>query len=155
MECEVCGGPLAKWNKTGVCSRNPDCKREGKRRSGLAYYHRNPEKQNEWRKNNPDEVFLCNLRHRAKVKKVPFTLTASDIPPVPEHCACCEQVMVKAQGKPKRNSPSLDRMIPALGYVPGNIQWLCHRCNAIKLDATPEEIMQVAVFLQKLRLDIS
>ncbi len=39
-------------------------------------------------------------------------------PPTPDLCSEC-----------KRNAPSLDRIIPAHGYVPGNIRVICRAMN--------------------------
>lgn len=47
-------------------------------------------------------------------------------------------------GKERRTRPSLDRIIPSLGYIPGNVVLICVRCNAIKQDATAAEIQRVA-----------
>jgi hypothetical protein len=41
-------------------------------------------------------------------------------------------------------SPSLDRIKPELGYVPGNIQVISARANVMKNDATPEELLAFA-----------
>ena len=46
-------------------------------------------------------------------------------------------------------APSLDRLIPELGYVKGNIAVVSTRANIIKRDATPEELMKVAKFYEK------
>ena len=46
-------------------------------------------------------------------------------------------------------SPSLDRIDPNKGYVPGNIIVICHRANCIKADATAKEIEDVANWLQR------
>ena len=47
------------------------------------------------------------------------------------------------------SSPSLDRIIPSKGYKKGNVVWISTRANAIKQDATPEEVMKVAKWLNK------
>ena len=39
--------------------------------------------------------------------------------------------------------PSLDRIIPTKGYIPGNIAVISQRANCIKSDATSEEIEAV------------
>jgi hypothetical protein len=40
----------------------------------------------------------------------------------------------------QQSSPSLDRVVPGYGYVPGNVEWICTRCNGIKADTTPETL---------------
>ena len=47
------------------------------------------------------------------------------------------------------SSPSLDRIIPSKGYKKGNVVWISTRANAIKQDATSEEVMKVAKWLNK------
>ena len=49
----------------------------------------------------------------------------------------------------KVSAPSLDRLIPKLGYVKGNIVIVSTRANTIKRDATPEELMKIAKFYEK------
>jgi hypothetical protein len=44
----------------------------------------------------------------------------------------------------------LDRLIPELGYVKGNIAVVSTRANTLKRDATPEELMKVARFYEKI-----
>ena len=53
-------------------------------------------------------------------------------------------------------SPSLDRIIPALGYVKGNVAVISHLANTIKSYATAEEIQKVAdwLFLAQKPVDI-
>jgi hypothetical protein len=46
------------------------------------------------------------------------------------------------------NSPSLDRIIPSLGYVKGNIAVISQRANRIKNDATLEEITKLKAWLE-------
>jgi hypothetical protein len=49
----------------------------------------------------------------------------------------------KGVTKPLAESPSLDRIDPAKGYVKGNVWIISHRANAIKNDATHEELKLV------------
>jgi hypothetical protein len=52
-------------------------------------------------------------------------------------------------GKVYHNSPSLDRIVPSLGYVKGNVAFLSHKANLIKSDATTAEICAVAEYLKE------
>jgi hypothetical protein len=46
------------------------------------------------------------------------------------------------------NSPSLDRIIPELGYVKGNIMVISHKANTIKSNANIEELEKVFCFIR-------
>ena len=90
---------------------------------------------------------IGNARRRARLAGVPFTITSADIV-IPSHCPILGIPLVRLLGKKggSDNSPSLDRIIPEGGYVPGNIIVISRRANRIKSDATPEELEQVADF---------
>lgn len=81
-------------------------------------------------------------RRKAAAKDLPFDLRWQDLIEVPEKCPICSVYMVRGPGL--SDSPSLDRLRPCLGYVLENVWYICYRCNAIKSDASPEEIRQVA-----------
>jgi hypothetical protein len=49
----------------------------------------------------------------------------------------------------RTNAPSLDRIIPELGYVEGNVQWLSFRANRMKSDASFSELHQFADWIKK------
>jgi len=48
--------------------------------------------------------------------------------------------LIPGIGAQSPNSPSLDRIIPSLGYVKGNIAVISYRANAMKNDATIDEL---------------
>jgi hypothetical protein len=52
------------------------------------------------------------------------------------------------EGDDRNNSPSLDRIVPELGYVEGNVVWISNRANILKRDATWEELQRVAEWLK-------
>ncbi len=52
------------------------------------------------------------------------------------------------------NSPSIDKIIPEKGYVPGNVIIVSMKANRIKADATPDEIIKVGKFYKKLLEEI-
>ncbi|MBB3990312.1 hypothetical protein [Croceicoccus naphthovorans] len=51
----------------------------------------------------------------------------------------------------KDHSPSLDRIRPKLGYVPGNVIVISNRANRLKSDATIRELRDIASFYATLR----
>jgi hypothetical protein len=92
---------------------------------------------------NPKVRMLHMAKHRAKRDKLPFNIRAVDIT-IPRCCPVLGMVLRKCEGKAGPASPSLDRFIPALGYVRGNIAVISHRANAIKHDASAAEVLAVA-----------
>jgi hypothetical protein len=93
---------------------------------------------------------------RAKSKNVPFDITTpylTDIYPADDLCPVFNTKLEWGGGsdeKSKDNSPSLDRIIPELGYVEGNVVWISNRANILKRDATWEELQKVASWLKSI-----
>lgn len=52
------------------------------------------------------------------------------------------------------DSPSLDRINSSIGYEIGNIHIISWRANRIKNDSTPEELMRIALYMQKLTKNV-
>jgi len=82
---------------------------------------------------------------RAKKRGVPFDLTVEDIV-IPSHCPCLNIPLKKGIGERTDNSPSIDCIIPELGYVKTNVQVISWRANHLKSDGTREELRKVADF---------
>lgn len=49
---------------------------------------------------------------------------------------------------PQDNSPSLDKIIPELGYIKNNVRWISYRANTIKSNGTLEEHMAIAKYIK-------
>lgn len=90
---------------------------------------------------------LVNARRRAKERGLPFSITMVDIK-IPTHCPALGIPLSFSNQRFNPNNPSLDRITPKLGYVPGNVQVISWRANVIKHDATPDELMRIALFVQ-------
>ena len=88
---------------------------------------------------------------RSRRKGIPFTITIHDVPEIPGVCPVLGIPMARSYGAGgvTFNSPTLDRTIPDLGYVPGNIDIISQRANVIKNDATPEEVQMVADYMRE------
>lgn len=85
---------------------------------------------------------LDNARHRAK-KLIPFTIGRDDIV-IPEFCPILGLRLYYGTWTDNHCSPSLDRIEPRLGYVPGNVRVISNRANILKRDATARELLAVA-----------
>jgi hypothetical protein len=86
-------------------------------------------------------------RKRALRDGVEFTIVPEQVL-VPSHCpALGIPLMVSHRGKGGRdNSPSLDRIDPTQGYVPGNVAVISSRANRAKNDLTCEELAAVLAY---------
>ena len=88
-------------------------------------------------------------RHRAKVNKIPFNIEIQDII-IPEVCPLLEIPLILDLPRIGPNSPSLDRLVPSLGYVKGNVTVISHRANTLKNNASIDELMLLTDNLHKL-----
>ena len=92
---------------------------------------------------------LKAARDRARKAGVPFDLTESDLM-IPTYCPVFGVRLERALGSkgPGQNSPSLDRIIPSRGYVPGNVVVISNRANRAKSDLSVEELCALAEFFK-------
>jgi hypothetical protein len=92
--------------------------------------------------------FLNNIRSRCKKRGIPFNLTLDDLV-IPEFCPVLGIELVKRQGKFADDSPSVDRIVPALGYVKGNVRVISYRANRIKCHATLDELKLIVDYIER------
>lgn len=104
--------------------------------------------QRAWRRGNPKKVMVTEARKRAKKAGVPCTITADDFE-IPEFCPAIGIKLVTGTGSPEAGSASLDKIIPELGYVPGNVIVISYKANTMKNDATPAELLAFADWVYK------
>jgi hypothetical protein len=86
-----------------------------------------------------------NAKRRAREKGIEFSITWDDIE-VPQECPVLG-IQLKVGYEEYGNSPSLDRLKPNKGYVPGNIAVISTRANAIKNDANSDDVFKVAYWM--------
>ena len=95
---------------------------------------------------------LHHAKQRAEKMGWEFTITEEDIY-IPETCPVLGMELIvqspRGKGGGSAGSPSLDRINPALGYIPGNVQVISHLANTMKCNATPEELLMFADWVYK------
>ena len=105
----------------------------------------------EYSKANADSKVLSRIKGRATRKGLEFNLELEDVLGV-THCPVFGWELKRHQDGKKGavfNSPSVDRIIPELGYTKDNIQILSYKANTMKSDATPEELLMFADWIYK------
>lgn len=110
-------------------------------------YHANPEKfakvmKDYYRKDIKGRL-LSSAKYRAKKQGIPFDISVDDFD-IPEFCPIFPHIpIIIGEGKHCFTSPSLDRIIPDLGYVKGNVQIISYRANRMKNDGTLQELIMM------------
>ena len=95
-------------------------------------------------------ILWTRARTRAEAQGVPFSIAHEDIQ-IPE---LCPVLGIKLSHSKKEGggfhdaSPTLDKFVPALGYVPGNIAVISMKANRLKSDGTTDELRAVADWMQ-------
>ena len=106
----------------------------------------NNKSSKEWNANNKDSLILKRLKERSVQKGLDFNLTVEDIK-VPEKCPVFGFDLQRNHKIPMFNSPSVDRIDPEKGYTKENIQVISQLANAMKQNATPEQLLQFAAWV--------
>lgn len=114
------------------------------------YYKANAEKfkgyRENWYKKNPSYFMYHNAKRRAKDMSIPFNLDWRLIE-IPEFCPVLGIPMYRGDNGGSENSPSLDRIIPELGYVKGNVKVISSRANRLKSDGSLEDFQEIVKYL--------
>lgn len=106
-----------------------------------------------WHTKNPVESMFYRAKSRAKRSGAPFDLRIEDIAavwPADNRCPVLGLPFETQSGSGGgAQSPTLDKIIPSLGYMRGNIAVISNRANGIKSDATPDEVLAVGRWMQQ------
>jgi hypothetical protein len=96
------------------------------------------------------KIYYQNARSRAIRDNVPFSLTLQDLMDIAtDECPIFKTPFVwgeskMGKGKTRPDTPTLDRILPELGYIKGNVAFLSYRANRIKDNGTMQEHYAIA-----------
>ncbi len=99
------------------------------------------------REKNHREQMVKAARRRAREQGLPFDLTVFDII-IPDVCPVLGLALAMGEGRTRDNSPSLDKIDPAKGYVRGNVQVISDLANRMKQNANPEQLLAFSAWVQ-------
>ena len=103
-----------------------------------------------YRKAYPHVMLYALAKQRAKQKKLRFTIAPSDIV-IPRRCPVLGVIMTQGKNKrPLPTSPTLDRIVPSKGYIPGNVIVISSLANRVKSTANWTQILAVGYWLKRL-----
>lgn len=150
-----------KERRRKYCEKNKDKINEAKRayrqenrdkivEAQRNYYKENREKLTEqrrqWGARNPEKSLLILAKARAKKANLDFNIDVSDIT-IPQFCPVLGMELKRSEGQVAQNSPTVDRIIPELGYTKGNVQVISYLANRMKTDATEEQLLNFAKWI--------
>lgn len=92
---------------------------------------------------NPVHVLFMQTKSRAKQSGIPFDIKETDLS-VPEICPVLGIPLHWDIGRRSPNTPSIDRLVPHLGYTKDNIAVISWRANRLKNDGTSSELRTIA-----------
>lgn len=96
-------------------------------------------------------------KERAKKKDLPYNLTLDYLESIATDCCPIfgtPFVWGRYVGGATPQSPSLDRVIPELGYVQGNVVFISLFANTVKQDITEKELYKIADWLHAKRKEV-
>jgi hypothetical protein len=116
------------------------------------YYNDNrsivAKRMKKYKVNHISKTLWLGARKRARERGLPFNIEESDII-IPEFCPALGMRLVCNNCKVQDNSPTLDRVIPELGYTKGNVEVISWRANKAKGNASIEELEKLIVYIKK------
>ena len=92
---------------------------------------------------------LKNIAISARQRGLDFDLTEEDLA-LPSHCPIFGIPLNRGLGVGRQNSPSVDRIDNSKGYVKGNVVVVSLKANAMKRDATLDDLKRMVNFYEKL-----
>lgn len=134
--------PISEFHKKSAA---PDglsytCKQCASARTRRLYQENKEAKQKyayDKRRGDREGIMLTQAKIRARSLSLPFNIEREDII-IPECCPVFPELTLTVGAGDA--SPSLDKLIPNLGYVKGNIYVISQRANRIKNDSTVQEL---------------
>ena len=159
--------PLSLFNKdlsriAGVSAQCKACRASKSKEYRRLTAKERRESQARWRSENAEHLkkraskrrlekraqcLVAAARTRSRPKGVPFDLDGQiDVLQKIIDAGYCELSGVPFDMSPgrKANSPSLDRITPSLGYVPGNVRIVCHALNTALGDWGEDVLAEIA-----------
>ena len=100
---------------------------------------------------NPIHTYFIAKRSECKQKGFLFDLTEEYLMSIyTPYCPIFKTPMkIGTGGRGDGYNSHLDRIIPELGYVAGNVAWISGRANRIKYNATVNELRSIADWLER------
>lgn len=147
-----------KENKAHISARNKNKRPYKEYKEYFSKYKKNyyqnnkeeiKEKVKNYRQRNMPKILLDNARRRATKFNIPFSLVLDDII-IPELCPVLGIPIILGTDLNTRDSaPSIDRILPHLGYTKDNIEVISYKANTIKNSGCIEDFEKIINYIRK------
>jgi len=102
------------------------------------------------RRNQPFKLRCSRAKSRAANLKVPFDLTPEYLRSIwTGYCPILKCLIKWETDRKDEHAAELDRHIPALGYVKGNVTFLSRKANRLKNNSSIEELTSLLEWMKK------
>ena len=148
VDCD-CGKKNIRGNARGLINFNKQIEGPNWQSCGCQKIEKNKARRDPFSGTKEKEIWE-NAKRRSKDKGLPFNLDVSDIV-IPDICPVLGIPIKPNTGNNfmNDNSPTLDKFIPAKGYVKGNVHVISWRANNLKSDGSPAEWIKIAKWCTK------
>lgn len=129
--------------------KSPEFDEKRREIAKISYYNKKLEYPEEYKKyllekklfraNNKEKYIYWRTKRRSEKEGHPFNLDLEDII-IPKYCPILGIELDRYEGFDNFNVPSIDKIIPELGYIKGNIRIISKKANMMKLNANFEEL---------------
>lgn len=103
------------------------------------------------RLHRPWQRLAESAKRTAREKNIPYDIDSIYVASIwTDTCPILGLKLERGLNVRKETSPSLDRIVPSLGYVRGNVQVISWRANRIKNDASVEELESIVAHLKRI-----
>lgn len=128
----------------------PEDKKERARAAHRAWNSRNKKKRSEYYKEyDANRTAAEKLFRYMQGRKLPYTISVDDII-IPDNCPICGVLMRPSEKRGgDSQSPTLDKIVPEIGYVKGNIAVICKGCNSMKGKGSADDHRRIADYIDK------
>lgn len=116
-------------------------------------YWEDPEVNRETNRLNMEKDIRGHLLYLAKsrsvIRNIPYDISKEDIKLV-KYCPILNvELKIGRKGKIEDNSFTLDKVIPSLGYIKGNVRIISAKANRLKSNASVEELESIINYIKE------
>lgn len=136
---------MIEWNKRPEnIERHKEYQREYSKKNAIKIR----EKVLEWQKANPERFQYNQVKARAKAENIPFDIDFKDLV-WPTVCPVLGTPVFRSEkGLNRDNHPSVDKVIPELGYIKGNVCVISGKANRLKQESTIQDLEAVISYIK-------